>query len=254
MKFLQSRKIIFITPIVLWLLSQLFLLKPQLFYVSITLGALLLAFSIKGIEKNKKDRNWSLFFFFPAIFFLGASLYVALIPNYFWIQFILLLSNWFIFSYFRNIYYLFNYNAPERIEKLDSLMTIAGFFAIFTLAASMYGLPTFLGWNFWPLWVVFIILSAPLFFKFFILGSLKIQKSWPIFLAAIFILAELSLALYLLPLSFNVLGLFVAIFFYLLLLALRLALRKDFSVKTLLMPFTFSVILIIILLLTSRWF
>jgi hypothetical protein len=76
----------------------------------------------------------------------------------------------------------------------------------------------------------------------------------PFFLASTFILAELTLVVYFLPLSFNILGFLIAVFYYLLLMALRLALRNDFSVKTLRLPLIFSLILIIILLLTSRWF
>jgi hypothetical protein len=86
------------------------------------------------------------------------------------------------------------------------------------------------------------------------LGRLNIIEKWPFFLASIFILAELTLVIYFLPLSFNILGFFIAIIYYLLLMALRLALKNDFSVRTLRLPLIFSCILVILLLLTSRWF
>jgi hypothetical protein len=133
-------------------------------------------------------------------------------------------------------------------------MTISSFFSVFTLASSIYGLPTFVGISFWPLFAGFTILTAPLFFQCFILGRLNIIEKWPFFLASIFILAELTLVIYFLPLSFNILGFFIAIIYYLLLMALRLALKNDFSVRTLRLPLIFSCILVILLLLTSRWF
>ncbi|MFA6513810.1 MAG: hypothetical protein WCT50_00780 [Patescibacteria group bacterium] len=254
MNFFKSRKTIFLVPILIWLFSQLFLLEPRFFYISIAFSFLLLAFAIKGMEKEQGSKNWPLFFFFPAILFLGVSLYAALISDYYWIQFILFLSASFTFYYLRNIYYFLNYGALERAEKLNNLMTISGFLSVFTLAATIYGLPTFLGLSFWPLFVLFIIFTTPLFFQSFVLGRLNILEKWPFFLASIFILAELTLVLYFLPLSFNILGFFVAIFYYLILMALRLTLKNNFSVHTMRWPLIFSSVIITILLLTARWF
>lgn len=249
----KSRTTIFVIPVLIWLLSQLFIFEPSFFYISVSFSFFLLALTVKGMEQSKQ-KNWPLFFFFPAILFLGSSLYIALIANYYWIQFILLVSVCFIFYYLRNIYYFLNYGAVERAEKLNNLMTISGFFSVFTLASALYGLPIFLGLNFWPLFIYFIVLTTPLFFQFFVLGRLHILEKWPFFLASVFILAELTLVLYFLPLSFNILGFFAAIFYYLILMALRLVLKNDFSVYTMRWPLVYSAILITILLLTSSWF
>ena len=254
MKFLKNKHIIFITPIILWLLSQLFLFDSRFFYIAITLGFLLLVFSFKKMEKSRRDRNWPLFLFFPALFFLSVSLYITLIPNFYWIQTILILSAWFNFAYIKNLYYHFNYNASGREEKLDTLMIEGGFLSVFALASSVYGLPVFLGWSVWPLLLIFTILTAPLFFQSFVRGTMDIKGNWPFFLASILILAELSLVVYFLPLSFNILGFFVAIFYYLLSLVLRVVLKGDFSGRSLKFPFGFSLLIVLILLLTSRWF
>jgi hypothetical protein len=254
MNFFKSRQIIFVTPIILWLLSQLFLARPQFFFISVFSGLLLLAFVIKGSEKHKQDRNWPLFFFFPALFFLSVSLYITFLPNYYWIQTILLFAAYFSFAYLRNIYYFFHYGASERAERLDGLMLAGGFLSVFALASSLYGLPTFLGWNFWTLLPLFVILVSPLFFQSFVLGRIHIRENWPLFLIGSLILAEMTAVIYFLPLSFNILGFFIAIFYYFILLVLRLFLKGDFSGRNLRWPVTFGLILIIILLLTSRWF
>lgn len=253
MRFFKSRATIIIVPLISWLLSQVYLLEPKLFYISISISFLLLALTVKGMEKDPKAKNWPLFFYFPAILFLGLNLYVALISNYFLIQSILLISAALMFYYLRNIYYFINYGAVERAEKLHNLMTTAGFLTVFTLASVIYGLPTFLGMSFWPLFVTFIFLTAPLFFQSFVLGRLNILEKWPFFLSSIFILAEFVLVLYFLPLSFNILGFFVANFYYLQLMALRLALKNEFSVRTMRWPLVFVFMIVSILLLTSSW-
>jgi hypothetical protein len=254
MNFFKSRKIIFITPVILWLLSQAFLVQPQFFFLAVTLGFLLLALTVRGSEKNKQDMNWPLFFFFPALFFLATSLYITFLPNYYWIQLILLLSAYFSFSYLRNIYYFFHYGASERADRLDGLMLAGGFLSVFALAASLYGLPTFLGWNFWTLLPLFVILVSPLFFQSFVLGPINIRENWPLFFAGSLILAEMTAVVYFLPLSFNILGFFIAVFYYFILLVLRLFLKGDFYGRNFRWPLTFGLILIVILLLTSRWF
>ncbi|MFA6417054.1 MAG: hypothetical protein WCW61_02570 [Patescibacteria group bacterium] len=254
MNFFKSKKAIFITPVVLWLLSQLFLARPQFFFLVITAGFLLLALVVRGSEKNKQNQNWPLFFFFPALFFLSVSLYITFLPNYYWIQIILLLSAYFSFSYLRNIYYFFHYGASERAERLDGLMLSGGFLSVFALASSLYGLPTFLSWNFWGLLPLFVILVSPLFFQSFVLGRINIRDNWPLFLSASLVLAEMTAVIYFLPLSFNILGFFTAIFYYFILLVLRLFLKNNFSGNNLRWPLSFGIILIIILLLSSRWF
>jgi len=254
MNFFKSKKAIFITPIILWLLSQAFLAYYQLFFVAVSLGLLLLVFVVRGGEKRRQEMKWPLLFFFPALFFLSVSLYVTFLPNYYLIQLILLLSAYFIFVYLKNIYYFFHYGALERAERLDGLMLAGGFLSVFALASSLYGLPTFLAWNFWYLLPLFVILVSPLFFQSFVLGTINIRANWPVFLSGSLILAEMTAVIYFLPLSFNILGFFTAIFYYLILLVLRLFLKGDFFGRNLRLPLAFGLLLIILLLLTSRWF
>src|SRR5680860_1326674 len=244
MNFFKSRQTIFITPVILWLLSQLFLAHPNFFFLAVTAGFLLLVLVIRGMEKNRRDMNWPLFFFFPALFFLSVSLYITFLPNYYWIQIILLLSAYFSFSHLRNIYYFFHYGVSERAERLDGLISAGGFLSVFALASSLYALPTFLSWNFWMLLPLFVILVSPLFFQSFVLGKINIRANWPLFLAGSLLLAEMTAVIYFLPLSFNILGFFTAIFYYFILLVLRLFLKGNFSGRNLRWPLTFGLILI----------
>ncbi len=249
----RHKNIVFFLPLFLWVLSQVFIFRPRLFFMALAIGFLLIVLTIKGLSAGKKQQDWPLFVYFPALLFLSSSLYATLLSNFFLIQGLALIVPMMIFHYLKNFYYFFRYSDQDRTEKLDNLTVTSSVLSTFFLAASMYGLPTFLGWKFWPLLAGLAILIPPLFFQSFVLKSLKLKVNWPYFLVSALIFLEFAGVIYLLPASFNVLGLIAAIFFYLLLLILRLNLRGSFSGRTLRLPLIFSLIFIIILLLTSRW-
>jgi len=253
-RIISSKKIIFLSPIFLWLLNQLFFWQPKMFFIALAIGFFLIATTVIGLTLGKRQVEWPSFFYFPFIFFLSSSLYTTLLPNYFVIQLIFLLTSLLLFWYFKNLYYLFKYEAPERAHKLDSLTLSGSFLVVFFLAAAVYGLPTFLGWSFWPLFSALFILTLPLFFQPFIILRINLKHNWPLFLASALVLLELATIINFLPLAFNVLGLFIAIFFYLLLFILRNILAGDFSGHKLRLPLVFSLSIIMILLLTLRWF
>lgn len=254
MKLLNRRQTVLFLPLSLWLLGQLFLWQPHLFFIATALGILFIALAAKSLSAGPRKHDWPLFFYFPALLFASASLYETLMPNYYWIQFLLLAVAWLIFIYFKNFYYLIRYEAPERSDKLDTLTMSSGVLSLFFLSSSIFGLPTFLGWSFWPLLFVFAILSAPLLFQAFMIEKLNIKTNWPFFVASVIILTELAAAFYLLPLRFNVLGVVLTIFFYLMLIILRAVVRGQLSSRRLRFPVITGFIVALILMLTARWF
>ena len=253
-KVFSQRKIIFLTPLILWLLNQLFLWRPRMFFFALAVGFFLIAVTVMGLTAGKRQADWPLFFYFPFIFFLSSSLYSTLLPSFYVIQIIFFFANLYIFWYFKNLYYLFRYEAPERAHKLDTLTLLGNFLAVFFLASTIYGLPAFLGWSFWPLLFGFIVLIFPLFFQPFVIFEIKLKINWPLIIASALVLLELAAIIHFLPLAYNVLGLFVGIFFYLLIYILRNILAGDLSGYKLRLPLVFCLSIIVILLLSLRWF
>jgi hypothetical protein len=253
-KALRDKKTYYLLPILLLLLGELYVFIPKTFLLALGLGILAIVLSVKGLASKRGNLNWPFFVYFPLIFFASSSLYATLVPNFYLVQALLLLNAAFTYIYYRNLYYFFRYEAPDRADEIDTFLMTASVLSLFFLASAMYGLPVFIGWNFWLLFIVFIFASMPLFFQPFILGSLNLKNNWPVFLSSIVIFSELAAVLYLLPFGFNVLALMAAIFFYISLLILRLLVRNRFSGKILRFPLFSSLIIIIILLLTTRWF
>lgn len=254
MNIFKRRISVLLVPTALWLLGQIFLFRPNLFFISVSLGVLIMALAVKGLSIGKHKSDWPMFFYFPALMFISASLYETLIPNHYWVQVLFLLMAFLIFSYLKNLYYFMRYEAPERAGKIDSISLAGSVLAFFFLSASIYGLPTFLGWSFWPLLAACSVLIFLLTCQPFVIGYINIKTNWPFFLAVNLILIQILAALYLLPLRFSVLGLLAAFAFYLSLLVLRSVLRGNFSGRLLRFPLISGLVIAVIVLVTARWF
>lgn len=254
-KIFSEKKIIYLLPLALLLLGELYILfNSQLFFVSLALGALFITLTTKGLSIKSRALDWPLFLYFPLIFFIASSFYTTVLASPYLIQTLLLVNVFFIHIYFNSLYYFFRYNAPDRIDKLDTFLMTGSVLSIFFAGATAYALPVYLGWSFWPLLIVLAAISFPLFFQPFILGSLNLKTNRPFFIAALIIFTQIAGVIYLFPFSFNVLGLMLAIVFYVLFLILRLHIRGRLSSKLLKIPLIASLIIIILLLLTTRWF
>src|SRR5680860_1404323 len=182
MKIFSGKKVFYLLPLALWLLGQVYVLfYPHFFFVALALGAFLIVLSTRGLATKGRHLDWPLFVYFPVVFFVTSSLYETLILNMYWVQTLLLLNAGFIFIYFKNLYYFFRYEAPDRIDRLDTFLMAGAVLSVFFAAASAMGLPVFLGWSFWPLLGAFALIVFPLFFQPFILGSLSLKTNWPFF-------------------------------------------------------------------------
>ncbi len=245
--------ILFLVPFFLWVLDEIFLFRPEFFFVSLGLGFLIIALTVRTLLKSNRAQFWPLFIITPALFYLSFSFYSTILVSQLWIQIIFLLNAWFIFSYLRNIYFYFSFGAPEREIKLKRLLSSGAFLSTFALGANLYGLPIFLSWPFVLLWLAFVVLSIALFGQFLMFAD-KINREQKIFLGInILLLAEFAGILFFLPLNYNILGLSIAIVFFLLTLINDWRETDQLVWKNLRYPVIISSIMIIFIFLSARW-
>lgn len=254
----NNRRLIYLfTPLAIWLLSQSFLLFPRFFYSALLIGLLLIMVSAIWLARLDRRKYWPALAIPPALFFASFSLYATLIPDRWpdeiWIELVFLLEAWFVFSYFRNLYYYLAYDAPERREKLDSLLVSGGFLATFALGASFYGLSAFIDWSL----AAFLSALTPLVFLLFSQlipfrgTSLKNERVFLI--VNTLMLVEIAGMISLLPLNYNILGFIFALAYSFELLAWRLDRRGELDRRRLKFPLVISIIIVIILFLTASW-
>lgn len=254
-----KRFIPLITPLLIWFLSQAFLLKPGFFYSALAFGTLIIIFSVKLIASREGNKNWPPFIIAPLLFFLSFSTYITIIVSHFWIQVIFLLIVWFLFTYLKHLYYYWTRSSPEyesKLEqgvKLDNLLITGGFLTAFATAGVLFGLSAFLNWPLGLMLPVFVLIIWLLFIQFLPLKKISWRQTGGLLTINVLILTEFAWVFSLLPLNFNILALFLAIAYYLTLIVVRLNWSGGLNRRALKFPLILSAIVIILLLLTARW-
>lgn len=243
-----------IVPLLVWFLNQTFFSEPSLFFIALTLGALLIILSVKYLVPKDKA-FWLPYITPPLLFFISLAGYSAVIVGNFWLQLISILIVWFLFIYFRSLYYYFA--APNKrsqwTARLDNLLLSGGFLTAFSAAAFLFDLPAFFDLPFYFLLLSIGLLSSLLFLQFYLFPKEGSQPTTSLSIISVLILIELTAVFSLLPLNFNLLGLFFAIAFYVCLMIVRLAENGILNRRALKLPLILGAIIIIILLLTARW-
>jgi len=105
----QRRWPILAVPLLLWLLSQVFLRQPGLFYAVLALGTLIIVLGLRLIVRPV-SQDWTLFLIAPVLLVLSFSGLAAILLGAFLIQAIFVLEFFFVFSYLRDVYYHFYYH------------------------------------------------------------------------------------------------------------------------------------------------
>jgi len=248
----QRRWPILAVPLLLWLLSQVFLRQPGLFYAVLALGTLIIVLGLRLIVRPV-SQDWTLFLIAPVLLFLSFSGLAAILLGAFLIQAIFVLEFFFVFSYLRDVYYHFYYPAPVWREKLDNILMAGGFLTVYAAAAVWFGLPVFLSLPLWLMLPALAVLIALLFLQFSLFPRDNWRRSGYLSAALVLILTELAFVLSLWPLNYQLLALFLALAYYLGLTIIRLAGRANLNRRTLRLPLWLSALIIFILLLTARW-
>ena len=246
-----------LSPVLIWLLSQAFLFWPPLFYSALAVGGLLIVFSVKQLDVRGRH-DWPIFVVLPLLLFWGASSYAAVVSNLYLIQAIFLATAWFLFSYFKNLYYYLqpalSQPATDRsLARLENLFIAGGFLTVFSLSALWFVLPAFLSRQ--PLLTLpLLALAIALLFWQFSFLALD-RKNFPRLLTLIIVilLIEAAWVFSLLPLNFNILALFLGIAYYFGLTLLRLKASGILYRRAWQWPLILSASAIILLLLTARW-
>lgn len=242
-----------LVPLSAWLMSQAFLLFPKIFLIAVFLEIILIFIGVKIIVGRAAKRDWPLYIIAPTLFFLSFSAYAAIIVNRLAIQGIFLLVVWFLFSYFKNLYYYLSYEAPDRAVKIDYLLVSSGFLTVFAAAGVLLDLPAFINWPLWVIVLIFFPIFGLLFLQFLPFKKISLAVSGMWLLIGTVVLTEFAWVLALLPLNFNILALILSIVYYFLVSAIRLEWQGKLSRRTLKYPIILSVLIILILLLTANW-
>jgi hypothetical protein len=243
-----------VMPLLSWILLELYYYKAQLVYVSLVLFILIAFFACRqfAISYEQKEKWWDLMIL-PFVFYVGIIGISLLIPSAWFVQFLFFVNVVFQYFYFRTVYsYMFK-PKKYRFGTLENLSSYGNFLAFYFITSTIFGLQVFVNFDVWILIIILVFFTALIVYQVLWANKIDKKRSAQYILIASLILAEITWAASFLTLSFYILGLLVAICYYILIGLTRFYLLNKLNFKVIRYYIIFGFGSIIIVLLTAKW-
>lgn len=241
-------------PLATFFLLELFYFKPKLIYLVIVISVLLFFFTLRQfiIAAGKKENIFN-YLILPAFFLISACMFSVLATNQILVQFIFLICYIFLSIYFRSIYYYFI--KPDKYQKnsLENLSSYGNFLSIFFISSGVYGMQSFLGANVWLLMLFLLLFTTIIIHQVFWANKILTKSSFLFIIILPLAFLEIAWSISFLSLSYYVLGLILAVCYYMVIGIVRFYLIGRLDAQIIRLYLIFGFLSIFSVLLTSRW-
>jgi hypothetical protein len=244
-----------IVPMLALVLLEVYYFKHSLIYVTTVITLLALFFAIRQflIAGNSSDR-WYNYFISPAVLLLGSMAFSTMVVGSWLVQILLIGVTVWLYYYLRMLYvYLIHFNLRQK-EGLKNFSTYGNFLSFYFIISSLYGIRAFLDYDVWPLMLIFLVATLLIIYQLFWINGVKWREGSFYILLLTLVLTELAWATTFLTLSFYILGLIIAIAYYILTGLTRFYLQGELDKKIVKSYLIFGLTSILIVLLSARWF
>ena len=251
---LNNRLLPLLIPLLVILLQEMYFFYPRLIYLTAVLAILLIFFAVWQFGgASKIDSQWWNYLILPAIMTLAVMAYSVFISHKLIIQLLFISNLVFLYLYLRHLYYyLFNPLAYEAFS-LENISSYVNWLIFFLLAATLYGLESFL--NLSIFWLALIIISAAalLVYQIIWVNKIELMVGLPYILLSCLILVELFWSISFLPFNYNIAGLSLAICYYVIIGLVKNHLFNKLDAAKVKMYLILGSASLFLVLLTARW-
>ena len=122
----------------------------------------------------------------------------------------------FIYLYFRTLYFYLVRPSKKNRLSLENLSSYGNFLAFYFIAASVYGLQSFLTILYWELMLGLLVLIAIIIYQVFWANEIGFEQGLIYIILGCLVLIELAWSISFLTLRFYILGLILAVAYYVL--------------------------------------
>lgn len=243
-----------IVPFFTLLLSELYFFNTKLIYLVIVLVLILFLFTVRQFVKASDSKeDWRYFLILPSMFYMGSTVLSTMIPNRSIIQLLFFLTTAFLYFYFVSIYYYLVNKKMYQQNSLENISSYGNFLAFYFMASAVYGLQTFLHISVWILMLIFIVCTALIISQVLWANNINNKTGYFYLLILCLVLVELAWSSTFLTLNFYILGLIMAVCYYILIGLVRFYLLDKLNKKLIKMYLLFGFSSILIVLITARW-
>jgi hypothetical protein len=233
---------------------ELVLIWPKQIYLVLVMSLLIFLFTARQFtHASNLDEKWYNLAILPFCFNVGALSFSAILTESWLIQLLFILTVFVLYSYFVTIYHYLIKPKFFKRSMLENLSSYGNFLAVFFTASSVYGLANFLNLSMWLLMLFFVAYIMLVLYQ--VMWTNNILSAFGLFylLLLALVLTELAWSASFLPLSFYVLGLVVAVLYYMGIGIVKFHLLGKLNRSIAKSYLTFGFLSILIVLLTARW-
>src|SRR3989338_3439284 len=249
-----NRLLPLIIPALVFLLEEMYYLSPKLIYVAAVLVNLLIFFTVWQFSQTSEiDKRWWNYLILPAVMSVAVMSYSVFLSFKLIIQLLYFFNLVFLYLYLRYVYYYLLNPLAYEVFSIENISSYINWLTFFLLAATVYGLASFLNLPISWLVLIMISLTSLLVYQIIWANKIELMPSLPYILISCLILVELFWSISFLPFNYNISGLSLAICYYVIigLVKNHLLLKLDNSkVKMYLILGAVSLLLV---LSTAKW-
>lgn len=228
--------------------------RPEFFWWFLISALFLFSLSIVIFSRfGKTGKDWLGFLILPIIFIGSLSIYSGFLENKLLIHILLIGSSVFSFNYLNNSFKVLMSSDMRKGVAIENLSSYGNLLACFFIASSAYGFRSFFGISTSVLAILLFFTIVAMVFQNLWANSIKISESKIFLLVLSLLLYQIAIAIYFLPLSYNALGLILAICYYMLIGISKYFLRGNVNRRSVKLYLILGFLSIITIFISSRW-
>lgn len=235
---------------------EIFLINHQLLYGVVAVVNLAMILTVwRMTNSSSVNKEWWNFSIMPVVFYSSVVMYTTLLrlEDTFLIQSLYLISTVIIYFYFRFSYYYLLRPVAYKVSSVENLSSYANFLSFYFITASLYGFQAFLKMSSWVLLLCLATACILMIYQLFWASKISFKAGATYLFIISACLLELAWALSFWPLNYHVVGLSLAIGYYILANLARLALLGQIDKRKIKYNLWFAGISLALLWLTARW-
>ncbi|MEA3398458.1 MAG: hypothetical protein U9R06_01810 [Patescibacteria group bacterium] len=233
---------------------EIFYFWSSTLYVVAALGLIIFLFAARQfLQKSQIKERWWNIVILPSSFFLGTLLFVILLTSNALVQLLFIVNVFFLHLYFRGIYYILLGKQEERNYSLENLSSYGNFLTFYFISSAIFGFQSYLHVSVWILMLLLLFSIALIVYQVFWANKISLNSGFFYIVLYGAVLVEIAWSISFLSLSFYILGLILAICYYILIGLARFYLLGNLNAKIVKLYLGFGLASILMVLFTSRW-
>ena len=249
-----NRLLPLIIPALVFLLEEMYYLSPKLIYVAAVLVNLLIFFTVWQFSQTSEiDKRWWNYLILPAVMSVALMSYSVFLSFKLIIQLLYFFNLVFLYLYLRYVYYYLLNPLAYEVFSIENISSYINWLTFFLLAATVYGLASFLNLPISWLVLIMISLTSLLVYQIIWANKIELMPSLPYILISCLILVELFWSISFLPFNYNISGLSLAICYYVVIGLVKNHLLLKLDAAKVKMYLILGSISLLLVLSTAKW-